>query len=93
MNSIQTGRNKFTYKYLLICDDINKKYCSVVDIINDEDIKHLNLDRQKIYRLRKNLYSTNLNTTSTALIKKGYNKICIRDINEPRRTKTIKMLC
>ena len=37
MNSIQTGRNKFTYKYLLICDDINKKYCSVVDIINDED--------------------------------------------------------
>tara|TARA_R110002126_G_scaffold22802_1_gene80887 strand:- start:128 stop:406 length:279 start_codon:yes stop_codon:yes gene_type:complete len=92
MNSIQTGRNKYKYKYLLECEDIIKKYCSVVDMLNDDDLKHLCLDRQRIYRLRKNLYSTE-GKNKSALIKKGYNRINITDINEPRKTKIIKILC
>lgn len=88
----QFGRNKFKYKYLLTCGDIKKKYCSIVDMINDPILHHLNLNRQMLYRIRKKHYSIRTDTNSYALIKKGFNKINIISINETRKSRTIKVL-
>lgn len=90
--SKQFGRNRFKFKYELTYLNICKKYCSIVDIINDPELEHLKLNRQMLYRLRNNHYSERTDTNSHALIKKGFNKINIRDINEVRKTKVIKIL-
>ena len=83
------GRNRFSFKYTLECGDIYKKYCSITDIMNDPELEQFNLDRQKIYRIRHNIYSTNTGTSATALIKKGYGKIKIESINDNRPYKLV----
>ncbi len=78
--TINYGRNKFTYKYEVCYNGITKKYCSIVDICHDPFLEGLDLNRQKLYRLRNNQYSIKKNTTATALEKKGYNQITIKAI-------------
>lgn len=88
MNS--RGTNKFIYKYHLKVDradcKIDKKFCSISQLL-DEYGEILNLNRQKIYRLRKDEFSKNVGTTATAL--KKYSGISILDIREKRKTKTV----
>lgn len=86
------GRNKFKFKYLVCYGDMTKKYCSVVDIINDPNLEHFNLNRQKIYRIRKGQYSNKTGTSAHALNKKGYGRLSIQSINEARKTKVFRQL-
>jgi hypothetical protein len=82
------GRNKYKFKYIVSFGDMTKKYCSVVDIINDPSLSHFDLNRQKVYRIRKGHYSNNKGTSAHALHKKGYARLIIESINEPRKFKT-----
>ena len=88
MNS--RGTNKFIYKYHLKVDradcNVDKKFCSISQLL-DEYGEILKLNRQKIYRLRKDEFSKNEGTTATAL--KKYSGIVILDIREKRKTKTV----
>ena len=88
MNS--RGSNRFIYKYHLLVDradcKVDKKFCSINQLL-DEYGETLKLNRQKIYRLRKDEFSKNEGTTATAL--KKYEGITILDIREKRKTKTV----
>lgn len=83
------GRSHYSYKYTIEVKDIYKKYCSITDMVKDPEISHLNLNRQKIYRLRHQQYSTKTGTSATALIKKGYKDIHITQIIEKRPFKLV----
>ena len=70
------------YKYAITIDGETTKYTSI-----DEFLAHrgtaMGFNRQKLYRLRKNQYSKRYGETSAhALVKKGYSRLTIKDINE-----------
>ena len=70
------------FKYEITINGETIKYTSI-----DEFLTHkgnaMGLNRQKLYRLRKGQYSRRFGeTTAHALVKKGYDQISIKDINE-----------
>tara|TARA_R100000654_G_scaffold23376_1_gene45764 strand:+ start:825 stop:1109 length:285 start_codon:yes stop_codon:yes gene_type:complete len=70
------------FKYEITINGETMKYTSI-----DEFLTHrgtaMGLNRQKLYRLRKGQYSKRFGeTTAHALVKKGYDQITIKDINE-----------
>ena len=83
------GRSHFTYKYTIEVNGLYKKYCSITDMIKDEELAKYNLNRQKVYRIRSKSYSTKTGTSATALIKKGYGNIIITQIKEHRPFKVV----
>lgn len=70
------------FKYEITIDDETTKYTSIDEFLNHRGTA-MGLNRQKLYRLRKNQYSKRFGeTTAHALVKKGYDQITIKDINE-----------
>lgn len=70
------------FKYEITIDGETNKYTSIDEFLTHKGTE-LGLNRQKLYRLRKKQYSENFGKTSAhALIKKQYNRIKIKDINE-----------
>lgn len=79
------------YKYSITIDGETTKYTSI-----DEFLSHrgtdMGLNRQKLYRLRKNQYSERYGETSAhALVKKGYSRIIIKDIDEVIPSRRMKI--
>lgn len=69
-------------KYAITIDGETMKYTSIDEFLNHKG-RAMGLNRQKLYRLRKGQYSNGFGkTTAHALVKKGYDKIHIEDINE-----------
>lgn len=52
------GRTRFLYKFVVSDNGRLRKYCTINDIIKDKDLFKYNLNRQKIYRIRHNSFST-----------------------------------
>lgn len=73
------GRNRFVFKYLVNIKGAKKKYSSLADITKDPEMKKYDLNRQKIYRIRKDSFAT------TPLGHHKYDSISITTINERRK--------
>ena len=70
------------FKYEITIDNETTKYTSIDEFLNHRG-SAMGLNRQKLYRLRKGQYSKRFGeTTAHALVKKGYDKIIVEDINE-----------
>ena len=69
-------------KYAITINGETMKYTSIEEFLTHRG-RAMGLNRQKLYRLRKNQYSKRFGeTTAHALVKKGYDKIIVEDINE-----------
>ena len=74
------------FKYEITIDNETTKYTSIDEFLNHRG-SAMGLNRQKLYRLRKGQYSKRFGeTTAHALVKKGYDQITIKDINEEIRS-------
>lgn len=70
------------FKYAITINGETTKYTSINEFLAHRG-NAMGLNRQKLYRLRKKQYSDAFGkTTAHALVKKGYDKILIEDINE-----------
>ena len=70
------------FKYEITIDNETTKYTSIDEFLNHRG-SAMGPNRQKLYRLRKGQYSKRFGeTTAHALVKKGYDQITIKDINE-----------
>ncbi len=74
------GRNKYVCKYLVTVKGMQKKYCSLGDISKDPELEHYKLNRQKIYRIRKEMLSAH-----TKYGRHKYDDISITNIKNPRK--------
>lgn len=69
-------------KYAITINGETTKYTSIEEFLTHRG-RSMGLNRQKLYRLRKGQYSNRFGeTTAHALVKKGYDKILVEDINE-----------
>lgn len=80
------------YKYAITIDGETTKYTSINEFLIHKGTA-MGYNRQKLYRLRKGQYSERYGeTTAHALVKKGYDKIKIIDIDEKIPTMRIKLI-